>query len=541
MSKIKIFGLGGLDEEGKNAYVIEVDNSIFIMDCGLKYSSNTLLGIDYIIPDFSYLVENKKKIKGLFLTHGHKESMGAVKDLLGEIPDIKIYATKFTKFTLVEEGINPNKITEIDIHKKISFGTFLSVFPIAVSHSVPDSVMYAINTKDGAICYTGDFVIDPSMSMDLGKIAYVGKQGVLCLMSESSFSENEGFTSPNHRLLDFFKNTVNKNPKRIIFSVSPEHLHSINEIFEALNNKHRKVILMGKKLQNLVKFASENNYITVPNNLIGSLDNINDENSVVFVANDRTNPYYNLNKILSGYDKFIKLKEDDTVVFADDRHDATEKLLVKLQNALAKEGCNIVDIPKDKITSHHASKEDLMLMYKLMNPKYYMPVRGEYRYMVNNANIATSLGMSPDNIILKQNGESISIENKTLLPKFEKIKVGDILIDGTSSDDVGHLVIKDREMLSESGIIIVSATLSRKTKKLLVGPVISTRGFIYNKYSNDFISELEEMASDVITRNIHNNNVDYGKIKSDIRNDLGKYLFKSTECKPMIIAVVQEV
>ncbi len=544
MSKIKIFGLGGLDEDGKNTYVVEIDDSIFIFDAGLKYASNNLLGIDYIIPDFSYLVKNRKKIKGLFLTHGHKENVGSVKDLVKEIPELKIYATKFTNFVLSEDGINQKNITEISVHKKINFGT-VSIFPVAVSHSIPDSVMYVINTKDGAICYTGDFVIDPSMNgaydMDLGKIAYVGKQGVLCLMSESMFSEKKGHTSPKHHLVDFFKDAINHNPSRIIFSVLPYHLYTINEIFEAALNKHRKIVVMGKKLQNVINFSKTNGYMNFPDDLLGDLSHLNDPNTIILIMDDRTNPYANLNKILSGYDKFINLRKDDTIVFAEPRHDSTEKLLVKLENEFARFGCNIISVPKDKIISHHASSEDLMLMMKLMNPKYFMPVKGEYRYMVGHANLASTLGINPENIILKQNGDIVTIENQKLIDKKETIKVNDILIDGNSNDDIGDLVIKDREMLSENGIVLISATISRREKKLIVGPEVTTRGFIYIRDSHDLINEIKKISEDVITRNVNPTYVDYNNIKTEIREELSKFLYSETECKPMIIAVVQEV
>ncbi len=544
MSKIKIFGLGGLDEDGKNAYVIDIDNSLFIFDCGLKYASGNLLGIDYIIPDFTYLIENKKRIKGLFLTHGHRENVGAVKDLLKEIPNLKIYATKFTKFVLLEDGVNSNNIIEITAHKKINMGS-VSVFPIAVSHSTPDSVMYVINTLDGAICYTGDFVIDPTMNgaydMDLGKIAYVGKQGVLCLLNQSIFSEKKGHTSPNHHLVDFFKDVINHNEKRIIFSVLPYHLYTIGEIFTAAANKHRKIIVMGKKLQNVINFSKTEGYLDFSDDLLGDLSNLNDSNAIILISDDRTNPYANLNKILNGYDKFINLKKDDTIILAEPRDDSTEKLLVKLENEFAMFGCNIISIPKGKIISHHSSSEDLMLMMKLMNPKYYMPVKGEYRYMVGNANLASSLGIAPENIILKQNGEAITIENKKLLNKVEKVKTGAILIDGNSNDDIGNLVIKDREMLSENGIVLISATISKKTKELLVGPEVTTRGFVYIKDSHDLIEEIKAKALEVITRNITPEYVDFNNIKIEIRDELSKFLYHETECKPMIIAVVQEV
>ena len=544
MSKIKIFGLGGLGESGKNTYVIEVDNDLFIFDCGLKYANESLYGIDYIIPDFEYLVKNKKRIKGLFLTHAHYENMGATIDLVKSIPNLKVYATKFTKYILEQEGLNPANIIEITAHKKVVVGD-VSIFPINVSHSAPDSVMFVINTKDGAICYTGDFIIDPKMmgnyNMDLGKIAYVGKKGVLALLCESTFSERTGHTSPDHRLTNFFKYSVSHADNRIFFSLLPNHLYTLQEIFDSLKNSHRKIVLYSKQLQNMINFAIKEKYLTIQKELIGDLSNINDNNAVIILPDNRANPYANISKILNGYDKLIKFKEKDTIVFAEPRYDSTEKLLVKLENDLAINGCNIVSIPKDKQVLHHASQEDLMLMIKLVKPKYYIPVKGEYRYMVNNAKLAKELGMSDDNIILKQNGEVINFVDGKFVDKAEKIKINDILIDGNSSDDVGDLVIKDREMLSENGIVLISATLSKKGHILLVGPEVTTRGFIYIKDSQEMIKEIKKISEEVIVRNITDSYIDYNKIKTEIREDLGKYLYQETECKPMIIAVIQEV
>ncbi|MBQ6841527.1 MAG: ribonuclease J [Bacilli bacterium] len=544
MCKIKIFGLGGLDENGKNSYVVEIDDDIFVFDCGLKYATGNLLGIDYVIPDFSYLIKNKKRIKGVFITHGHQENMGSVDDLLSQIPGLKIYATKFTKFCLMEDGVKEENIVEIKAHKKISFGK-VSIFPISISHSCPDSVMYVINTEDGAICYTGDFLIDPAMmgayDSDLGKIAYVGKQGVLCLLCESSFAEVSGHTSPKHKLQSFFKDIVKHNEKRIIFSVLPNHLYTIQEIFNSVASSHRKVVVMGKKLQNVINYSIENKYLQVEEGILGDLSNLKDENAVLLVCDDKAYPYASLNKILNGYDKFIQLLPTDTVVFAEPKYDSSEKIFVKLENELAKYGCNVVDIPKNYSILQHASREDLMLMIKLLNPKYYMPVKGEYRYMVGNANVASLLNIPSENILLKQNGDVVTITDKVLEDKFEHVKVDDIFIDGNSSDDIGDLVIKDREILSENGIVLISATVSKKDKVLLVGPEVTTRGFIYIKDSKEMIEEIKKICETVINNNITPNYVDYNLIKTQIREELGEYLYKETECKPMIIAVVQEV
>ncbi len=544
MSKIKIFSLGGLDESGKNTYCIEVDKDLFVFDCGLKYAVGTSYGIDYIIPDFEYLEKNKKRIKGVFLTHGHYENMGGAADLVKTIPEIKLYATKYTKYVLLESGVPEKNIIEILPHKKLNFGR-ISIFPISVNHSCPDSVMYVLNTKDGAICYTGDFIIDPMMAdsyaMDLGKIAYIGKLGVLCLLAESSFSEHIGHTSPSHRLSRFFKDVLNKQEGRVMFTVLQTHLYTIQDILSAAENSHRKIVVMGKKLQNVIHFAQKEGYLHFKEDLIGDLSNINDFNSILLICDDKETPYASISKIVNGYDKYISLKKGDAICFAEPRYDSNEKLLVKLENDLAMAGCKIIGLPSDKNILQHPSSEDLMLMIRLLNPKYYMPVKGEYRYLVGNANLANDLGIPPENILLKQNGDIVEIDDGKQMDNFKSIKVGSCLIDGKSSDDVGELVVKDREMLSENGIVLISATISKKDKVLLVGPEVTTRGFIYVKDSKEIISEIKKISEEVITRNITDSFIEYNKIKTEIRSELSKYLFSETECKPMIIAVVQEI
>lgn len=544
MSKIKIMAMGGLNENGKNTYVIEVDNSMFIFDAGIKFVSEEMFGIDYIIPDYDYLIKNKRKIRGVFLTHAHPENVDGIFALTQALPGVKIFATKYTIEYLKLNGFDASKVVEITAHHKINFGP-VSVFPININHSVPDSVMYVVNTKDGAIVYTGDFLIDPSMtgsySMDLGKIAYVGKLGVLCLMSESSFSERVGHTSPGHKFEKFYRDIVNKSPRRLIISLFEDHLYTIQEIFNALDNTHRKVVVMGHKLQSLINMAIENKYLDVKPGTIGSLDDIKDEKTVILVSDNKKNQYHNIRKIVDGYDKFITLKERDTILFAEPSYDYNEKRLVDLQNELALMNVESYAIPKERNILHHASTEDLMMMIDLLKPKYVMPVEGEYRYMVGNANLASSLGIPAENIILKQNGEVVTFENGVLSEKSEVVKINDTLIDGSISEDVGELVIKDREVLGENGIVLVSASLSKKTKEILVGPEVTTRGFIYVKDSSEMIAEIKRISEDIITKNTTSEYVDYNNIKTEIREHLGKYFYSETESKPMIIAVIQEI
>lgn len=544
MSKIRIFGLGGLNEMGKNTYVIEIDGKIFIMDAGIKYANDSMYGIDYILPNYKYLEDNKDRIVGVFLTHAHQENMGGVFDLVEHIPKIKIYATKYTKELLLMNGMKEKNIVDVVANHKIGFKN-VSVFPINVSHSVPDAVMYVINTHDGAIVYTGDFLIDPTMngaySMDLGKIAYVGKQGVLCLMAESVFSERKGHTSPHHRLTGWFKDTFNHADGRIIISTLPVHLHTIQEIFDAANNMHKKIVVMGKRLQNIINMAIKNGYLNIKLSNLGDLNDINANNAILLVCDDRERPYATVDKIVNGNDKFITLKPNDTVVFAEPKYDATEKIFVRIQDEIAMMGANVVTLPNTYTILHHASQEDLMIMLNLVNPKYYMPVKGEYRSMVNNANLASNLGMKSENILLKQNGDVVEFVDGFLQDKFETIKVDDVLIDGKSSDDVGELVIKDREMLGENGIMLISATLDKQTKKILVGPEVTTRGFIYVKDSYDMIEEIKRISVNIIEANTTPKFVDYNQIKNEIREELSKYFLSETETKPMIIAVIQEV
>lgn len=544
MSKIRIFGLGGLNEMGKNTYVIEIDGKIFIMDAGIKYANDSMYGIDYILPNYKYLEDNKDRIVGVFLTHAHQENMGGVFDLVEHIPKIKIYATKYTKELLLMNGMKEKNIVDVVANHKIGFKN-VSVFPINVSHSVPDAVMYVINTHDGAIVYTGDFLIDPTMNgayfMDLGKIAYVGKQGVLCLMAESVFSERKGHTSPHHRLTGWFKDTFNHADGRIIISTLPVHLHTIQEIFDAANNMHKKIVVMGKRLQNIINMAIKNGYLNIKLSNLGDLNDINANNAILLVCDDRERPYATVDKIVNGNDKFITLKPNDTVVFAEPKYDATEKIFVRIQDEIAMMGANVVTLPNTYTILHHASQEDLMIMLNLVNPKYYMPVKGEYRSMVNNANLASNLGMKSENILLKQNGDVVEFVDGILQDKFETIKVDDVLIDGKSSDDVGELVIKDREMLGENGIMLISATLDKQTKKILVGPEVTTRGFIYVKDSYDMIEEIKRISVNIIEANTTPKFVDYNQIKNEIREELSKYFLSETETKPMIIAVIQEV
>lgn len=550
MSKIKIFALGGLNENGKNMYVVKVDKDIFVFDAGLKYDNDINLGIDYIIPNFDYLIKNKKNVKGIFLTHGHDSNMGAVPDILEQIPKVPVYGTKLT-IEMVKNDLEPGLLKKANLkvikpHVKINFGKN-SIFPISVTHSIPDAVCYVLYTPDGAIVYTGDFVFDATMTgvykTDIGKLAYVGKQGVLCLMCESMYAEKIGHTSPNNRVASFIREVLAENPNRIIATIFPAHLYRIQEIFDEVSKTHRKMVIMGKTLQTTISKAIDSGYLSVDKKRIGTLSDLENKDTVILISDEKEKPFNNLERIIKGYDKYIKIKESDTIFITEPAYPGIEKRSALIMDEIAMLGANAVSLSSKKHLLHHASREDLMLMINLMNPKYYFPVKGEYRNQYANAEVAEELGIPKENIILKENGDVVEFVKGKLVNRGEHVDVDQILIDGKSQGDIGNLVLKDREMLGENGIVIISCTLDKQSKQILGGPEILTRGFVYVKESQDLLEQTKLLAKEAIEANIELNTkrVDYAKIKNEVREKLGKFFYQETESKPMIITVIQEV
>ena len=547
MSKIKIFALGGQNEIGKNMYVVEVNDNIYVFEAGLKYADDKLLGVDYIIPNYDYLKENKDRIKGIFITHGHDQQIGALCDILIDIPDVKIYGGKFTleiiKQDLEESNIKGANLIEIKAHKKIDFDTE-SIFPIQVSHALPDSYLYVLNTSDGSIVFSGNYIFDPSMmgpySTDIGKLAYIGKQNVLCLMNESMYSEKKGYTSPSHRASSIISETISENEGRIFFNIFETQIYRIQELFNEISKTDRNVVIMGKSLENIILKGIELDYINFDKNKIKTISHVNDEGILVIISNEREKPYSSLKRILRNSDRFVTLKESDTVVILSPIYESSEITATKVFNKISKVGSKLVILSK-KYLSPHSSSEDIMLMINLMKPKYYLPVTGEYRHQVENAMLAKQLNIKEENILLKLNGEVTTFVDGELVDNDEKIAIEDILIDGKTIGDIGDLVLKDREMLSDSGIVIVNANIDKESRNIINKPNILTKGFIYVKENIDLIKEAENIVSDVIKENVKENYIDYNKIKLGIREKLGKYFYKQTECKPMIIIVVQEI
>lgn len=546
MSKIKIFSLGGQNENGKNMYVVEVDEDIFVFDAGLKIADDRMLGIDYIIPNYDYLKENIKKIKGIFITHGHDEHMGAVVDIVDDIPEINVYATEFTsdiiKSDLEDSKVKFENLKTIKPHKKIDFGK-TSIFPISLTHSVPDAVGYVLSTEDGAIFYTGNYVFDSTMGgfykTDIGKLAYIGKKGILCLMSECLYAEKRGWTSPNHRLSKTIHSALTKATDRVIFNVFQADLYRIQELFDEVAITNRKVVISGRNLEKIVKQAIDKEYINFDKKRILDITHANDNEIVLLISDEKEKPYSNINRIVRGFDKFVKIRDTDTILFATPIYDGFEKSASRVFDEIAKIGANLIVASENDFRDHNASSEDLMLMLNLTNPKYFMPVIGEFREMVAAKEAATKVGLKDENIILKLNGQVTEFNNGEFIEKNEKIKIDDILIDGKTIGDVGEIVIKDREFLGENGVVIVSFTIDKSTKKLIIEPSITSKGFVFAK--QEYIAKTEEIAKKVVADNTKPFFLDFNKVKNEIRLQLSKYLFKITDSKPMILVVIQEI
>ncbi len=545
MSKIKIFGLGGQNENGKNMYVVEVDDDIFVFDAGLKNADDRMLGVDYIIPNYDYLLEKKQRIKGIFVSHGHEEQYGALADILVDLPDITVYATSFTasmiKSDLENNGVKFTNLVEINPHKKLSFGNN-SIFPISLTHSVPDAVGFVLTTEDGAIFYTGNYVFDSTMAepykTDVGKLAYVGKQGVLCLLSETMHAEKTGWTSPHHRIANIIKTTLNNTNHRVIFNVFQAELYRIQELFDEVEKTSRKVIILGKKLEQTIKAAIDQNYISFDKKRIANINEVQNDDVVLLISDEKEKPYSHLNRIVQGFDKFVKIKETDTVLFASSIYEGVEKTANNLFDEIAKQGASLIITAEEDFREYHASREDLMLMLNLIQPKYFMPVIGEYRAFSAAKEAALDVGVPEENVLMKLNGQVAQFNNGVYDDGREKIKVDDILIDGKTAGDVGEIVIKDREVLSENGVVIASIIIDKLTKKMIDKPAVTTKGFVFPEQKQQ--NEAIEIIKKVVDNNQKPHYIDFNKVKNEIRNQLGKFLFQKTDSKPMILVIMQE-
>lgn len=549
--KVRIIPLGGLGEIGKNMTAIEYDNEILIVDCGLSFPDDDMFGIDKVIPDFDYLINTDKKIKGLIITHGHEDHIGAIPYLLKEI-NVPIYGLRFPL------GLIENKLSEFgikgDFHyieagKEFRVGKHFNVEPIRITHSIADSVCYSIKTPAGRIFHTGDFKIDytpvDGNPIDFARLAQIGMEGVLLMMADSTNVVRPGYTQSEMVVGETLEGIFRGTNKRIIIATFSSNVHRIQKIIDIALKCHRKVAVSGRSMINVVELARELGYIRIPNSKLIDLNktqNIPDKEMVIITTGSQGEPMSALARMASNDHKSINIRANDMVILSSTPVPGNELTVANVVNKLVEKGAEVIysDIAETHV-SGHACCEELKLMHSLIRPKYFMPVHGEARHLMTHAQLAQDLGMPKENIFILNNGDCLQIGSRSA-EKIENASNADaIFVDGLGVGDVGNIVLRDRRLLSESGLIIVVATIDKNDGMIVSGPDIISRGFVYVRENEDLIDAACERAESIIIDCLSRNMKDWNGIKTAVREGLKKYIYNKTKRSPIILPIFMEV
>ena len=510
MEQVRIFALGGLDEDGKNMFVVEVDDSIILIEAGIKFPEAGQLGVEFIIPDFTYLIENADRIKGIFITHGHDDVSAALPYLLKQV-NIPVYTGALTanvlRDTLKKEGVKDFKINKVKRTGKVKLGN-VNVRTFAMTHAYPDNFGVAIETSQGYVVYTGEFIVDYDLigkeyNFDINDLSEIGKKGVLCLLNESVGSGNAGHTAPFHKLESYLEPIFESSEHRILVSAYSQSIFRIKEILNIATKLNKRVYFHGEECKYLLHRMEELGYYKFPKELVISDKQFVDEmdDIIVLITGRGKNLYRTLQNIAMHEDELVNFRKSDTIVIASPVVSGTELEANNMENEIYKEGGKIYTIPK-KFLSMHPSSEDLKMMLYLFRPRYYLPVKGEYRHLITNANLATKMGYRPDQIIILDNGQIATFEKKALKSVADHIELEDTLIDGKENWDVTGVVLKDREVLSTDGVMIIGISVDFNTKKIIGGPDVQTRGLIYLKDAEYILKEVMKIAESTIEENV---------------------------------------
>lgn len=552
MARIKIAALGGQGENGKNMYVVDVDGAIFILDAGLKYPSVELFGVDSIIPDFTYLEQNKNRIVGLFLSHGHEDHIGAVPKLLRSV-NIPIYGSNFTlailKDSLTEQDMNLDDYTFhlLSSDRPLSFDS-VQIQVYNVTHSIPESLGIAIRTKDGVVVYAPDYNFDQNVrkpyQTDFEQLSKIAGQRVLALMTESLGADRGGYTHGGTNLDYALNQGFLQAEKRIIVSTFSTDLVRIQRIIDIALRHHRKIAIIGRKTQRTVDIAVNLGYLKIPEDQLVTLrfiddDNPNDlEDAVVLVTGERHEPFYMLQRMVRKQDKLIHIVESDTVILMTPPIPGTERIAARTLDVLYRHDCHIVKIDKNILPPSHASSEDVKLLINILQPKYVIPVIGEYRHQYALKSIASGMGFDKDDIVMLDNGQQVEINNGKITNYNGKIEAGDTLVDGILDTDVSDVVLRDREMLAQDGVVLVIANIDPKLKKVISTPEVVSRGFVYMKENEDLIQGITDLFYLVSENELTGKYINWRTYKNNLRDQLSRYLYKETRRNPIIIPVL---
>ena len=548
-SKLKIIPLGGLEQIGMNMTAFEYEDSIIVVDCGLSFPENDMLGIDLVIPDTTYLKNNIEKVKGFFITHGHEDHIGAIPYVLRDV-NVPIYATKLTI------GIIDNKLREHNMLSKvkrkvvkygqhINLGCFRVEF-IKTNHSIQDAAALAIYSPAGIVVHTGDFKVDYTPvfgdAIDLQRFGEIGKKGVLALMCDSTNAERPGFTNSERTVGKTFDNIfADHSTTRIIIATFASNVDRVQQIINSAYKFGRKVVVEGRSMVNIITTATELGYLQIPENTlidIEQLKNYPDEKTVLITTGSQGESMAALSRMAASLHKKVTIKPGDTIIFSSNPIPGNEKAVSNVINELFRKGAEVIF--QDAHVSGHACREEIKLIYSLVKPRYAVPVHGEYKHLRAHATIAEELGFQKDDIFILSSGNVLELDGNGAAVTGQ-VPVGSVLVDGLGVGDVGNIVLRDRQHLAEDGIIIVVMTLESGSGQVLAGPDIVSRGFVYVRGSESLMDEAKKLLDDTMGYCMEKRITDWGKIKTEIKEELGEFVWKKTKRRPMIMPIIMEV
>lgn len=547
--KLKIIPLGGLEQIGMNITAFEYDDSIIVVDCGLSFPEDDMLGIDLVIPDITYLKENMDKVKGFFITHGHEDHIGALPYVLKEI-NVPIYATKLT-IGIIEHKLEEHDMLSNTKRKVVKYGQHINlgcfrVEFIKTNHSIQDAAALAIYSPAGIVVHTGDFKIDYTPvfgdAIDLQRFGEIGKKGVLALLCDSTNAERPGFTLSEKSVGKTLDNIFSEHKRnRIIIATFASNVDRVQQIMNSAHKFGRKVAIEGRSMVNIISIASELGYLTLPDNILIDVDqlkNYPDEQTVIITTGSQGESMAALSRMANGMHRKISIKPNDTIVFSSNPIPGNEKSVTGIINELMRKGADVIF--QDVHVSGHACQEDIKLIYSLVNPMYSIPVHGEYKHLVAQAKIAEELGFDKDHIKILSSGDVLELDENGA-EVTGRVQVGNIFVDGLGVGDVGNIVLRDRQRLAEDGIIVVVMTLESGSGQILAGPDIVSRGFVYVRNSESLMDEAKAVLDETMEYCMDHNITDWSKIKNEVKDALGDFVWKETKRRPMIMPIIMEV
>ncbi|MBR0474340.1 MAG: ribonuclease J [Erysipelotrichaceae bacterium] len=550
MSKIRIVALGGLDESGKNLYCIEIGDKIIVVNAGLKFPDENQFGIEYIVPDYSYLVENKDRILGVVITHAHDDMMNGLPQLLRQI-DLDVYGPEMC-YRVLKHNMTAEEYSKVKFHVMPRYGETdihgIMITSFGLTHATADAIGISIDTPDGQIVICEQFVIDFDMNdkgfdCDISAIAEIGKKGVLALLMESSYADKDTFTAPKHRISNLIRSSFEDAKGRIIITVYSQNYFRVKEIIALAKEFKRSVFFYNEHLRQRITDLENMGYYTMPRGLEISRENFSNdiENVVVIVNGSGQNIFTLMNRIATGEDTIIELNENDTVIIASPVVNGLEKKASKMEDELYRDNVNIVKLDSKEVLSMHPGAEDMKMILNLVKPKYFVPVMGEYLNFVQAGNLALQLGLTPDRVIILDNGQVASINDGTLVSCSDFVDVGDTMVGDDNDKSITSFVLRDRETLSTDGVIIIGLAINYKTKEIIAGPDIQSRGVIYVKDSEYVIKNVGKMAVDLIEERVAEGNYENMAVRSELREMVSRYVLRETGKRPMILPALIEI